>query len=181
MKYILYYSNFCEHCKRLLLFLARQKICESDISYICVDNRKEVNNDIYAALTTGKMIMIPKNIKEVPSLVLLNRGNSILVGDNVKSHFTKSKKETLLTDPDCFSFNEMSGYSDSFSYLDTSADDLMAKGNGGTRIMHGFVGLDHIDKIETPQDDENSVKENQADSAMNDLIKQRDDEINLNG
>ena len=47
MKYILYYSNFCEHCKRLLLFLARQKICESEISYICVDNRKEVNNEIY--------------------------------------------------------------------------------------------------------------------------------------
>ena len=38
------------------------------------------------------MIMIPKNINEVPSLVLLNRGNSILV-DKVKSHFPLLKKK----------------------------------------------------------------------------------------
>ncbi len=182
MKYILYYSNFCEHCKRLLLYLARQKICESDISYICIDNRKNVNEDTYALLTTGKMIMIPKNITQVPTLVLMNRGNSILVGDKIKDHFKLTKKEHLLTDPDCFSFKEMSGYSDTFSYLDTSADDLMAKGNGGTRIMHGYVPLDYVDKIETPPDDEKEANNNEStDSAMENLIKKRNQEINLNG
>lgn len=182
MKYILYYSNFCEHCKRLLLYLARQKICETDISYICIDNRKQVGDDTYALLTTGKMIMIPKNIKSVPTLVLLNRGNTILVGDKIKGHFTVGKKEHLMADPDCFSFGEMSGYSDTFSYLDSSADDLMATGNGGTRIMHGYVPLDYVDTIETPPEDENSGGGGDStDSAMEELIKKRNQEINLNG
>ena len=39
---------------------------------------------------------------------------------------------------------------------------------------YGLVLLvNHIDKIETPPDDENSVNENHADNAMNDLIKKR--------
>ena len=71
---------------------------------------------------------------------------------------------------------EMSGLSDTYSYLDMSTDELSAKGNGGIRMMHGYVGLNHIDKIETPPEEENT----KTNITMEELLKKRGEEINLN-
>lgn len=176
MKYILYYSNFCDHCKELLMLLAKEKIAQTDISYICIDNRKSVDGKMYAMLDTGKMIMIPKNIKEVPSLLMLNHGNAILVGKKIMSHFQKSERTTLMQQPEAFSFSDSGVMSDSFSFLDSSPEEMMAKGNGGMRNMHDFVALNHVDKIETPPDEEATNNEIDMDSFM----KKRSEEINLN-
>ena len=46
-----------------------------------------------------------------------------------------------------------SGLSDNYSYLDMSADELSAKGNGGLRILHSYVQVDQNQVIATPPDD----------------------------
>lgn len=177
MKYILYYSNFCDHSKKLLLYLAKEKQAEKEMSYICIDNRKVIDGKMYSILNNGKMILVPKNIKEVPSLLLLNHGNTIIVGNKITQHFAKSERETMMNEPNSYSFNDLgSGMSDSFSYLDTPAEDLMAKGNGGMRTGQNFVPHDHIDKIETPPEEEFSNNEIDMDS----VLKKRTQEINLN-
>ena len=43
--------------------------------------------------------------------------------------------------------------SDTYSYLDMTANDLSAKGEGGLRILHNYVTLDKRDAIETPPED----------------------------
>ena len=177
MKYILYYSNYCDHCKELLMILAKEKIGQKEISYICIDNRKSMNGKMYAVLNTGKMIMIPNNIKEVPSLLLLNHGNSVMVGKKIIEHFKKSERTTLMEQPEAFSFSEIGTMSDSFSYLDSTPEEMMAKGNGGLRNMHGFVSLDHIDKIETPPEEEEDTSRSVD---MDSVMKKRTQEINLN-
>jgi hypothetical protein len=176
MKYILYYSNYCEHSKRLLLTLAKQKIEVNDISYICIDRRKVVEAGICAVLDNGKEIPIPENIKEVPSLVMLNHGNAILVGDDIFNHFKKPAKQEMLEDPAAFSFTEMTGSSDQYSYLDMTPDDLSAKGNGGLRMLHDYATLNNVDRIETPPDEED-IK---TTVTMEDIQKKRGEEINLN-
>ena len=177
MKYILYYSNFCEHCKQLLIVLAKQKVAIDEISYICIDKRQQMDDgNMYAVLDNGKIIPIPKNISSVPSLVLLNHGNTVVVGDNILSHFKKTNKQQMLEDPSAFSFTEMSGASDKYSYLDMSNDELSAKGSGGLRMMHDYVSLEHNQRIETPPEDE-PIKN---DVSMEKLMKQREGEINLN-
>lgn len=177
MKYILYYSNFCQHCKQLLIILAKQKIALEEISYICIDKRQQMDDGkIYAELDNGRLIPIPKNINSVPSLVMLNHGNSVIVGDNILTHFKKSNKQEMIEDPSAFSFTEMSGSSDKYSYLDMTNEELSAKGSGGLRMMHDYVSLDHNQRIETPPEDE-PVK---TDVSMEKLMQQREGEINLN-
>ena len=176
MKYILYYSNYCDHCKKLLLVLAKHKIEENEISYICIDKRKKTEEGIFAELNNGKLIPIPKNVTEVPSMLFINHGNSIITGDKILHYFKKSKGDILQDDPEAYSLTEMTGQSDQYSYLDMSSDDLSAKGDGGTRIMHGFVPLDYVDKIETPPEDDDT--NNSLD--MDKLMKKRNEEIHLN-
>ena len=42
--------------------------------------------------------------------------------------------------------------SDTFSFLDQSAEQLSAKGEGGMRQQHHYAGLGHEDNIQTPPD-----------------------------
>ena len=42
--------------------------------------------------------------------------------------------------------------SDNYSFLDQSADELSAKGNGGMRQLYNYATIDLVDKIETPPD-----------------------------
>ena len=178
MKYMLYYSNYCEHSKRILLQLAKDtdNTTNKEISYICIDKRKKLDDGIYAQLENGRMIKLPPNLKEVPSLVMLNRGNSILVGEKILNNFQKPQQQVMKEDPSAFSMGEMSGLSDAYSYLDMSTTDLSAKGEGGMRMMHGYVGLDHVDKIETPPEEEESNKS----LSTEEIMKKRGEEINLN-
>jgi hypothetical protein len=177
MNYILYYSNFCQHSKQLLIILAKQKVAIDEISYICIDKRQQMDDGtVFAELHNGKLIPIPKNINSVPSLVMLNHGNAVVVGNNILEHFKKTNKQQMLEDPSAFSFSEMSGASDKYSYLDMSTDELSAKGSGGLRMMHDYVSLENDQRIETPPEEEAITN----DVSMEQIMKQREGEINLN-
>ena len=176
MKYILFYSNYCEHSKRLLLQLAKDKELNDEISYICIDKRKKREDGVYAQLDNGRLIKLHPQLREVPTLVLLQEGNALVVGDKIIERFQKPKQQVMKEDPSAFSMMEMGGLSDTYSYLDMTNEELSAKGNGGTRMMHGYVGLNHVDKIETPPEEENT----KMNITMEELIKKRGEEINLN-
>ena len=49
-------------------------------------------------------------------------------------------------EPDAFTFASFSPSgitSDQYSFLDTNADDLLAKGSGGLRQMHNYVNINN--------------------------------------
>ena len=50
--------------------------------------------------------------------------------------------------------------SDNYSFLDTSPDDLSAKGNGGIRQMYNYATIDQQQFIKTPLENDKSVKLN---------------------
>jgi hypothetical protein len=57
-------------------------------------------------------------------------------------------------EPSAFSFGDHCSMSDSFSFLDQSADELKATGNGGMRQLHGFTALNGgFEGINTPPED----------------------------
>lgn len=59
-----------------------------------------------------------------------------------------------MSEPSAFSFGDHASMSDSFSFLDQSADDLKATGNGGMRQLHGFTSIHNsYDGINTPPED----------------------------
>ena len=87
-----------------------------------------------------------------------------------KLNSSKIKKEvdsrTDKIEPESFSLNDLMGSvkSDNFSFIDMSAEDLSAKGNGGSRLMYNYCGLNESQKIYTPEEDykPNKVDENEV-------------------
>jgi len=161
MSYILYYSNYCEHSKKLLQTLTKASLT-NDIHFICIDKRvKDNNNKTYIVLENGQKIIMPDNINRVPALLLMNQGYQVVYGEAILQQF-KAKQEVQVKkatfnniEPMAFSFGGGFGsvVSDHYSFLDMDSDSLSAKGNGGLRQMHNYVDLNYSDQISTPADD----------------------------
>ena len=159
MSSVLYYSKYCEICKKLLYQLGKTK-AQSAIHFLSIDKRITRSGKTYIVLTNGKEIYMPPNIVSVPTLLLLNKGNKLLVGQDVTNFFQpqiyqeKVKATSNNMEPLAFSGYEMgTSMSDTYSYLDQSSEDMNAKGKGGLRQMHSFVKLNHDDRIDTPEED----------------------------
>ena len=163
MSSILYYSNFCEHSKKLLQTISKTNV-QKDIHFICIDKRmKDTNNKVYIILENGQKIIMPENVNRVPALLLLSQGYDVLYGESILQHF-KPKEEVAVRqatknnmEPHAFSFGG-GGFSDivsdQYSFLDQDIDSLKATGNGGMRQMHNYVDLNYDNmNINTPADE----------------------------
>ena len=160
MSMILYYSNYCNNCRQLLPILSQCQM-KNDIHFICIDNRiKKDDGSTYIILSNQKEIILPNTVNRVPALLLLNRGNQVIYGENIHQQIqpvkNKTEEKLLETEPSAFSFGDVANcgvMSDNFSFLDQSPEDLSAKGSGGLRQLRNNVMLDYQDQIETPPDD----------------------------
>ena len=169
MSSILYYSNFCENSKKLLLQIANSSI-KKDIHFICIDNRIKQNNKTYIVLENNCHIILPDTITAVPALMLINNNYRVLYGDQILQHFKPIEnvvtKQTLPNnndEPSSYSikYKIASVVSDNYSFLDQDTDELSAKGHGGMRQMYNYATLDHNDKISTPPEDYEPNKVNE--------------------
>jgi hypothetical protein len=190
MSSILYYSNFCEHSKKLLQSISKANVSK-DIHFICIDKRtKDANNKIYIILENGQKIIMPENVSRVPALLLLNQGYQVLYGEAIVQHL-KPKQEAMVKkatqnnlEPMAFAFGGSGGSfgnvaSDQYSFLDMDADSLSAKGNGGVRQMHNYVDLNYSDNISTPEDEQDykSAGKISGDLTVEKLLQQREQDL----
>jgi hypothetical protein len=194
MSTILYYSNFCEHSRKLLQTLSKSDI-KKDIHFICIDKRIKENNKIFIVLENGNKILMPDNIDRVPALLLLNQGYNVLYGDAILEHFRPVQQKMVKQatqnnmEPLSFSF-ENGGFgnvvSDQYSFLDMDAESLKATGNGGMRQMHSYMDLNMNNQLnlQPDEDDNNYKKSNKLPDGITveQLQKQREQEFqNFNG
>lgn len=163
MSSIIYYSNSCDRCKSVLTALSKSQV-SNDIHFLCIDKRVKSGTGAWHILTeTGEKVLLPPQVNRVPALLLLNKGHMVLYGDQILQHF--QPKNVALNneatgfngEPNAFSLGResMGGFgvaSDNYSFLDQSADELSAKGNGGMRQLYNYATIDVVDKIETPPD-----------------------------
>ena len=188
MSSILYYSNFCEHSKKLIQSLSKTNVAK-EIHFICIDKRvKDTNNKVFIVLENGQKIIMPENINRVPALLLLTQGYEVLYGESILNHL-KPKQDVAVRqatqnnmEPMAFSFGG-GGFgdivSDQYSFLDQGSDELEAKGSGGMRQMHNYVDLNFADKISTPADEQDYKSANKIskDLTVEQLQQQRDSEL----
>lgn len=188
MSAILYYSNFCEHSKKLLQIISKYNI-NNDTHFICIDKRiREANNKIYIILENGQKIIMPENVNRVPALLLLNKGYNVLYGEAILQYLKPKQEQQIMKatrnniEPMAFSFSSgmCNIVSDQYSFLDQDPDSLSAKGNGGARQMHNYVDLNFSDNIQTPQDDFEYKGSNKVpqDLTIEKLMQQREQEYN---
>tara|TARA_Y100000389_G_scaffold133312_1_gene130830 strand:+ start:366 stop:932 length:567 start_codon:yes stop_codon:yes gene_type:complete len=161
MSTILYYSNHCPNCQKLLRSLARSA-AKDDIHFVCVDDRvTKPDGSTHVRLQNQQELLLPPTITKVPALLLLNKGHHVLFGEDIDRHFEPQETQAALQatgagggEPQAFSFSG-GGFgvtSDTFSFLDQSADQMAAKGEGGMRQQHHYAALSHNDNIQTPPD-----------------------------
>jgi hypothetical protein len=151
MSCILYYSKYCDFCKKYLQLLSKSP-SQNDIHFICIDKRvKDANNKTYIILENGQKIILPENVTKVPALLLLNQGYQILYGEQILQHLKPQQQQEVRKatqnnmEPMAFSLGGGGGFgdivSDQYSFLDQDPDELRAEGNGGMRQMHNYVDL----------------------------------------
>jgi len=186
MSSILYYSNYCDNCKKILVSVSQSKVKE-DIHFICIDNRyKKQNGSIYIKLQNGEEVILPPTVTNVPALLLLNKGYHVLFGDEITNHIrpiiVASKQQAVSTngEPSAFSLGgSMCGVSsDTYSFLDQTSEDLSAKGSGGMRQSHHYANIGQNDQIETPPDTYSA--DTIGEVSINKLQNQRESDIRIN-
>jgi len=162
MSTILYYSNFCEHSKKLLQTFSKTNLSK-DIHFICIDKRvKDPSGKTFIILENAQKIVMPENVTRVPALLLLNENYRVVYGESIVQYF-KPRQEAITKqatfnniEPSAFSLGG-GGFgivSDQYSFLDMDSDSLAAKGNGGMRQMHNYVDLNYSDRISAPPENE---------------------------
>tara|TARA_Y100000816_G_scaffold292597_1_gene288933 strand:- start:20 stop:604 length:585 start_codon:yes stop_codon:yes gene_type:complete len=184
MSCVLYYSKYCKNSNNVLKFLGKSDL-QNSIHFLCIDKRRrDEKGNLYIILDNGMNILLPKNIEQVPALLLLNK-NKIIFGEKNILDFFKPKviKTSNLPpsmnniEPLAYSTYEMGcTLSDNYSYLDQSSEELLAKGSGGTRQIHSFSKIDEEHKINTPPDDYIPDKVGTVDFSK--IREQRNNEIN---
>lgn len=168
MSSILYYSNFCDHSKRILQTLSKSNV--NNVHFICIDRReKNDKGKIFIVLDNGQKIVMPENVTRVPALLLLNQGYQVIYGEAILQHL-KPRQEMAVQqatrnnmEPMAFAFEGGGAFgstvvSDQYSFLDQDPEQLAASGNGGMRQMHNYVDLNYVDNINAPQQDDNEIK-----------------------
>lgn len=177
MSYIIYYSNFCNHSKKLVKDLSKSQISEN-IHFICIDNRTKENDKIYIVLNNNQKIILPECINRVPALMNL-KDFSVYFGEDIGKNLENQQKEITKVatqnnlEPMAFSFGfGLNGVtSDNYSFLDTPSEDLKATGNGGIRQLHQYFKYDQNDII-TKDESENYKSKNSEKLPKNLTVEQ---------
>ena len=183
MSCILYYSNHCEHSKKLLKELSQSKI-KDEIHFISIDNReKGADGQTVLNLEKNQKVILPTNVTRVPALLLLNKNYEVLFGDDINQHLQPQQQQITQVatqsqgEPMAYSLGGGSVVSDNYSFLDMTSDDLSAKGNGGVRQLHNYATLDFNDSITTPNEDYDPNKVNDGD--LEKYQRERDAEVKI--
>ena len=186
MTSVLYYSNYCDNSKLLLSRLANSSV-KKEIHFVCIDKRSKAPNGVtYVHMQNGTKLVMPQNITCVPSLLLLNKGNNVLTGQDILEYLHPIEEQKRMVaergngEPSAFALNSMGGggfgvVSDNYSFLDQTADSMSAKGDGGLRQLHQYATVEMRDNIDTPPD--NYTPDKVGDVSMEKLQQQRNSQI----
>uniref|UniRef100_A0A6C0JIZ2 Thioredoxin domain-containing protein n=1 Tax=viral metagenome TaxID=1070528 RepID=A0A6C0JIZ2_9ZZZZ len=182
---ILYYSNYCKHCQKLVQTLVKGNMSDK-ISFICIDKRTRdpKNGQQYIVLENGSKVIMPPNIHSVPSLLLIKQSYRVLLGDEIMKHFHPQLKQlsekatNFQGEPASFSLaNFGTIVSEQYTNYNMSPEELSAKGKGANRPLFNYVSAaDDIHLINTPPDTYRPDKLSQN-VTIDTLQQQRLDEI----
>ena len=181
MTSILYYSNYCTHCKKLIVHISKT-ILKEKIHFVNIDNRYKEENKTHILLPDGQTLSMPPHINKVPALMLIDSYN-VMYGNEIyqylkpKEERMKQKNTMNNGEPLAFSSEIAGAMSDTYSFLDMSSEELSAKGSGGFRQMHNFAKLNQNDTIETPTDDYEPNRVKNVD--LTKLQEQRQNDIKM--
>ena len=141
----LYYSKYCKFSVEILNVINKAGM-QSNFTYMSIDKRVVINNMTYLVDNQNNKHPLPPMINRVPVLVIspseILHGNEII--DFIKPQsksMDDAQRQTDNDHPNPFTLGKdtsLTGVSsDSYSFLDTPDEDLLAEnGRGGLRQMY---------------------------------------------
>lgn len=161
---ILYYSNYCNHSKKILEFLTKNNLTDQ-LNFVCIDRRAKdpQNGHTYIVMENGNKVLMPPNVQSVPALLLVKKNYNVILGENIAEYLQPKTKDrnNIATmgngEPLAYSFNDLAGksniVSEQYTFYNMSADDLSAKGSGEGRQMFNYSSINSDQfHINTPPD-----------------------------
>lgn len=185
-KNILFFSNYCNHSKKLLSELNKINVLEK-VELICIDNRYIKDNVTYVRKNINESYPLPPMVNTVPTMCLLPN-YEILTGGKIYNYFKpistniESQREQINLEPNPFcmekeTIGSFGVSSDNFSFFDSTDDELSASGNGGMRQTYNYSTLDsqyNDGQIHTPNEE---LKQPKMNMTLEQLQQQRQMEI----
>jgi len=164
---VLFYSNHCRHCAKLLEFITRHNLI-NELNCICVDKRvrDENNNTLCVQLENGKRMAIPPNVHSVPSLIQVKRNYTVIMGNEIVDYLQKNATpdSRMVMSPASVQNGEPVGttlsnfsqtdniQSDQYTAYDLTPQELSVKNVNKRDIFH-YSSANHGEKfINTPED-----------------------------
>ena len=166
---ILYYSNNCKHCQKLLAHLAKNGLIDK-YNFLNIDRRTvdPYTQQIQIIVDRGTKVALPPNVVRVPTLVLVSKKHETIVGEDIYAHLepTVARGQKMAVGEN----GEPSGYvlapssggvsivSETYTMYDASPEELLAKGNGTMRQMYNYAPANNeLDMIPTPNEESEIV------------------------
>lgn len=185
---ILYYSTNCKFCQKLLPYLAKNGLTDK-MNFVCVDRRTRdpKTQQVQIVLENGSKVMLPPNVHRVPTLVIISQNYRSVVGEEIYAHlepFIKRATNFAIKEngePSGFVLGGTSGgvniVSETFTYYDAPAEELLAKGTGKMRQMHNYTSAgDDGFFIPTPEEKYKPDKLG-GDTTLEYLMQKRNEEL----
>lgn len=173
---ILYYSNYCNNCQILLQYLAKHSLTNK-LNFICIDKREydSNTNNTYIILENQKILM-PPNIYEVPTLLLVKQKYNIIKGKEIIEYLNpyieniNDKSNSEIKEPQGYVLNNVTSNSNIISGNYTYFNDKKISNE-----QNNYVSSNHIiNKIESPP--ENYKPDKVSDDNFKKFTKERDDD-----
>lgn len=151
---ILYYSNSCKHCKKLLDYLAKNGLIEK-FNFMNIDRRAvdPYTKQITIMLDRGTKVVLHPTVTRVPTLILVSQKNYTVVGEDIYNYLAPIVAKTTQKavgengEPSGFVLAHSSGgvniVSETYTMYDASPEELLAKGNGQMRQMHNYASANN--------------------------------------
>ena len=168
----LFYSNYCQHCKELLIKINNFNLKEK-VNFNCVDQNRK---NLPAFVKSVPTIIVPSENKMFSGENVFNWVNNEISKMNVKNKQNNQNQNNQSDDVLPWVNSEMNnGFSDAFSFLDSDST------TEGKPIAHSFSFIDDSfsTTINTPTDgsqQQNNNTSNKIDSDYEALMKSRGDD-----
>ena len=182
----LFYSKYCKFSNELLSKI--QKLGqENRFDFISIDNRFVKDNITYVRIMNNQQAMpLPPMINRVPSLLLVPN-YEVLVGEQIMEYIkptarnVKEERNNINMEPNPFSLNNESigsfgVASDTYSFLDSSSEELGAAGNAGCRQMYNYAEASGITTSNIKNPTKND-RENKMNMSMEEIQSRRNTEL----
>jgi hypothetical protein len=158
MSDIFYYSNYCNHSKRVIEFISKNNIIDK-LSCICIDKRfvDPQTNHLLIILENGRNISMPPSVNNVPALLKVRHNHTVVIGSEaIIQYFGEDKQyvNTQQTQSNILQTNvEPISYDFGLSKTDISSEKFSDYGDTKVNQLNNYVEVGSNPKmINAPED-----------------------------